>query len=400
MEGKKTKQHSGRNVINIEGLRDAIKLYAAKKQLPDTISHWLTHTLVRWTVNYFPHYQVVKNSKHFTALTGKKPPKWYVSKQNNEFIFIDIQHPRFDEVLERTSEWLGANQSSLADKFHKMTVPQVLKKWSDDHERMKRQKLRHIDTSGKALKVVFNHGDMYVVELLKSHEELHLEMANESAQMQHCLGEFDDIPNGKGGYGEYYLSQIQENSIRLFSVRDSNDKSHVTISIDVYSDEEEETLSVDQIKGKQNTHPIERYVPICQAFLNHLNVSHDYDEDCLNMGLVYHEDKTKNITELDDDAVIQQLLAYNPALITKVKAPTKQQLWLSTMRKPDLLAELKGKGATEAMKIAALLQSPRLMHRLDFETKGFKSKSLLQGKSRYCVGDVPVQFIKLQPKRI
>lgn len=90
-------------------------------------------------------------------------------------------------------------------------------------------------------------------------------MAYESWHMQHCVGQFDDRKNLTGGYGEYYANQIEQHKLRLFSLRDNNNIPHVTIALNVVGD----SLEIDQIKGKQNRHPVKKYADDVCLFCNY-----------------------------------------------------------------------------------------------------------------------------------
>ena len=80
----------------------------------------------------------------------------------------------------------------MVHKFPRMTVEQVLQKWEKEHHVMVVKEKFSKETSTKGLEVVFRFENLSVVKLKPDHQELSLEMARESALMQHCLGEFDN----------------------------------------------------------------------------------------------------------------------------------------------------------------------------------------------------------------
>ncbi len=61
-----------------------------------------------------------------------------------------------------------------------------------------------------------------LVELDATNPGLRSEMAYESRHMQHCVGDFDNKGALSGGYGDYYARQIEQQKLRLFSLRDGN----------------------------------------------------------------------------------------------------------------------------------------------------------------------------------
>ena len=390
---RKLKKDRGRNIINREQVLEAISFYCKEKNLPVEIVYWLEKTLLRWLINYFPHIQVVQSKERFSMLVKGAVPLWFDLRSNIEFIYIDIKHQKFKELLEKVTEFLMSRYPRDSHKFHKMTVEQVLKKWEDDHKRMAQRESRTIDTSEDGLEVVFRHEKLHVVKFLEGHKELPLEMARESLLMQHCLGEFDNIEKGEGGYGAYYIDLIRKGEIELYSLRDESNMPHATVAL--YKHEGHYWL--DQIKGKQNSFPVQRYVPASVAFFNLLDVHHHYHADCLGMGVIYADETTVGIESIEDEAEQQKLIAYDASLVHKLNNPTKSTLWLASLRHPKGMEKLEN--TTDAMKVSILIQQPLLLHRLSFTLK-IHSKNLLKKVEKYQIGSRIFNFPKLQIGRI
>jgi hypothetical protein len=396
MQTHRAKPH-GRNVINIQELERILSQFSETKKLSEPITKWLQKNFLKWVINHFSPVQVVQSSERFRSLVRGTVPTWFIPNSKEvEFIYIDPEHPQFQELLEKTSEFLGSRATKETQKFYKMSVDQVLKKWEEEHQRITNRKERHIETSEEALKEVFSFGEFTFVKFINDHKELSLEMARESALMQHCLGEFDNIEQGEGGYGAYYIELIREEKITLFSLRDAQNNPHVTIAL--YPKKNQ--LWLDQIKGKQNRYPIERYIPASKAFFNHLGVHHTYHPDCLGMGLIYSQGETKHLNEVTCENEQHFLVAYNPELITHIQNPSAATLWLVHTRKPSLATKLQ-ESSSDAMKISALIQQPILMNKLSFKEKAYVNvKSLLKGVQKYTIGGRLFRFIKLQIGRI
>jgi len=395
----KEKQPAGRNVANIAQLKKTLQEFAKQKDLPDEITQWLNKVLLRWLINSFTDVQTIKSKDQFATLIGEQAPSWFTEKlASTKFIYIDPKHPQLTEVLEKTVEWLGSKYPQLAPKFLRMTVPQILKKWQKDHDYMQRKRANTIETSGEGLTTCFRHTTdnnelFHIVEMLPNHAELSFEMARESSYMQHCLGEFEDIAKAEGGYGEYYYKRIKKQSLRLFSLRDSHNKPHATIAL--YPKDEQ--LWVDQIKGKQNAAPVARYVPTVQAFLNHLQVHHNYHSDCMSMGLFFSQGKSLSIEEIKDENTQQLLLTYDSSLFSRIKQPSVASTWLAIMQRPSHIAYIEK--PSEAMKIASLLQKTLLLTQLTFES-GASARDILRGKPKFKLGQRILRFIRLQPSRL
>lgn len=138
-------------------------------------------------------------------------------------------------------------------------------------------------SNSEVLKPVMAVNNGVLVELDATNPGLRSEMAYESWHMQHCVGDFDNKGALSGGYGDYYARQIEQQKLRLFSLRDGNNIPHVTISLVVGNN----GLSIDQIKGKQNRHPIKKYANDVLFLLRHLQPLPERHADCEGMGIVY-----------------------------------------------------------------------------------------------------------------
>ena len=390
---KKQQKNKGRNVINIEEIEIYLSHFSNEKKLPTPIDSWLKKAFVRWIINHFTKVQVVNSVEQYKLLVNDTVPLWFVLNDDIEFIYIDITEHEFLETLNTCVEFLSSRTTNLSHKFPRMTVEHVLKKSQQEHLRMQEKKRKFIETSNEAIERVFTFENLHVVKFLAHHKELSLEMARESALMQHCLGEFENVEKGEGGYGSYYFGLIKKESITLYSLRDEKNMPHATISVSYKRGE----AWLDQIKGKQNLAPIERYVPASVAFFNHLKLQQNYHQDCLAMGVVFAKGKSQQLCAISDESMQQHFIAYDPSFIEHLPKPSQSSLWLASLRDPKKVGLLKE--TSDAMKIASLLQHPLLMNELTFSSK-LKAKKVLQQKENYSIGGRSFVFPKLEVARI
>lgn len=384
----------GRNIINREQLIEVLSQYSTRKKLSKPISNWLQKNFLRWVINAFPHVQSVQSTEHYKVLINKEAPDWFQPKNKNiDFIFIDASHSKFNEVLDKCVEFLGSRPERVVRKFPRMTVEQVLIKWEEEHQQFLKKQKVFKETSGEGLTVICEHDGLTIVQLIDNHDELSLEMAKESALMQHCLGEFENDELGVGGYGEYYFKQIREKQLTLFSIRDDKNMPHVTISL--YN--KEGVYSLDQIKGKQNKPPIKRYIAASIYLLNLLNVQYDYHEDTLGMGVVYVNGKSQRLNEIKDEDTQQFLVAYKTAFIHELPNPSKATLWLAALRSNTEIETIQS--CTDAMRISALLQHSLLMLTLKLSLP-VSPKDILKGIQKFSIKDRTFRFLKLNIGRI
>ncbi len=386
-------EKKGRNVINIEEIKEYLNTFANEKKLSVPIDSWLQKTFVRWLINSFEEVEVVESMERYKTLLHNNIPSWFTPYSSIDFIYIHIKNPTFMDTLNTCVEFLSSRNENISHKFPRMTVEHIMKKSQQEHLRMQERQRRFIETSGKALENVFTFENLHVVKFLPHHKELSLEMARESALMQHCLGEFDDVKKAEGGYGSYYYGLIQREEITLYSLRDEKNMPHATISVSY----KRKKAWLDQIKGKQNQAPIARYVPASVAFFNHLKLQHNYHPDCLAMNVVFVKGKSQQLSQIKDEATQQHLIAYDSNFINKLPNPSKSSLWLASLRDAKQISSVKN--TTSPMKIASLLQHPLLLNELNF-THELKGKNILQQKEEYRIANRLFVFPKLEVTRI
>jgi hypothetical protein len=156
--------------------------------------------------------------------------------------------------------------------------------------------------------------------------------------MRHCLGQFANRKSKTGGYGERYASECEKGQIRLFSYRSVEHAPKITISAFV---KEDGTLEIDQIKGKQNRPPIERYRIEVRDFLNTLNTNLVAPPDANAMGLVRVNSGWCTLAEVTQEA--DQLLIVNrsPGLISELPATSPVVQWLVAAKMDSALLGVK-----------------------------------------------------------
>ncbi|CAA6813700.1 MAG: Unknown protein [uncultured Sulfurovum sp.] len=390
---EKSQKNKGRNVINIEEIKEYLHNFSKEKKLSEPINTWLQKTFVRWLINHFMEVEIVESVERYKTLVNAELPYWFTPHSSIQFIYIHIKNPTFVDTLNTCVEFLGSRSEKIAHKFPRMTIEHVMEKHRQEHLRMQERQRKYIETSNEALEKVFSFENMHVVKFLPEHKELSLEMARESALMQHCLGEFDNVEKAEGGYGSYYYGLIKSKEISLYSLRDEKNKPHATISVSYKRGE----AWLDQIKGKQNQAPVPRYVPASIAFFNHLNLQQNYHADCLAMNVVFAKGKSQELSKITDEATQQHLIAYDPSFINKLPNPSKSSLWLVALRDPKQMETLKK--TTNAMKIASLIQHPLLLNELKF-SHNIKAKKILQQKENYNISEYLFVFPKLEIARI
>jgi len=104
----------------------------------------------------------------------------------------------------------------------------------------------------------------------------------ESDYMGHCVG--------RGAYD----AGVESGRTKIYSIRDEHGEPHVTLEV--------RGTEVHQIKGKQNTPPVRKYVPSVVKFIE--SQKFDVVNDLKNLGLIYQDSKFYDIYNLPKNFVV------------------------------------------------------------------------------------------------
>lgn len=208
--------------------------------------------------------------------------------------------------LRHVSDWLiGAvlRQDAWLDRLNPDGVPLKLAKSGrfdqivDEANKAMRKLNTRATAKDIASEIVHDFGNGYVMVRLNTSAELEAE----SVMMQHCVGQ-----------GAYH-GLVESDLTRIFSLRDSHGKAHVTIEVDARE------LSVEQVKGKQNRIPRTDYFEMVAEWLN----TKDYEFHCDdyppgfaidNSGKLVNVAKLQDGDEFDGDLKIDLSAGTNPSL--------------------------------------------------------------------------------------
>ncbi|WP_205185744.1 hypothetical protein, partial [Burkholderia sp. LMG 13014] len=225
--------------------------------------------------------------------------------------------------------------TGLEGKLDRVNCPQALAMWEREHAEMAARISRGWrESQPDALGTWCETANGRFVEFLPDSALLRAEMAFESYVMRHCLGQFADRQALTGGYGGRYAEAIEARTLRLLSFRDAGGQPHITISVAVNADG---SLDVDQVKGKQNRPPVERYVDDVLACLNALGTTDRTPSDCIALGVVHTPSGWCRIEDVTDAASQARLVARHPQLFGRLAEPTPTVEWLVAARQPELL---------------------------------------------------------------
>lgn len=348
-----------RDVVNAPAVKAAIVRRSTERGDDADMGAWLRNHFFRWAIGSFAHVLPVHSAADYLAAAGngKPMPEWLTRQLQpragaapKTCYHLDPEHLLLIERERVLVEFLRSRRGTrLEQKLQRINCFMALTMWEQEHQRMQaRRNKGWVPSSGLALREVLRTPNGTVFEFDGSHAALREEMAYESYHMQHCLGQFASRKKLSGGYGEQYAQAVQDGRLRLFTLRSAGNLPHVTISLAVHT----EGLRVDQIKGKQNRHPVRRYADDVLQFLRAMPPQGERHADCEGMGLVFEPDAAahaesfatgqwKFVTDVVDANFLLSVMSANFHLIEHFERPPAVLQWLLLRIAPHQLERLR-----------------------------------------------------------
>ncbi|MFC0178834.1 hypothetical protein [Thorsellia kenyensis] len=305
-------RYSPRNVINAAELKKGIEHRSIARKDSPSIKSWMLNHFYRYIIgNYSEAHpaliEVISISDALQLLNRNKqkentcddPPQWLANAflQQTKLYWIDDEHPVFINLEAKYLEFLHSRSYSLiGTKLIKINAFQALYLYEHEHNLFKIKTSKGLVThTPEAVKCVFSSSLGNFVELLAKNEHFRKELVYESQNMRHCIGQFENRQQMIGGYAEYYASKCECSQMKIFSFRTENNLPRITISALISNNNR---LIIQEVKGKQNRPPVEKYHEILINFLNTLECDKTMPIDLNNIGIVFSENQWKKISEL------------------------------------------------------------------------------------------------------
>ncbi|KAE9644851.1 hypothetical protein EJA70_12790 [Pseudomonas sp. PB103] len=347
VDGASPPRQSGyapRNALNADQLKRGIAERSHARGDAPEISKWLLNHFYRHLVGNFEPARRITTRVEAAEALGSEPPAWVerhlhdAGKASQQtlapLVWVDPQQAPLLAEEALLVEFLTSRQgTALADKLERINCPQALALWQKEHAQMAaRVEQGWCKSRPEALLVRLTTAEHVLHELRPESDCLRAEMAFESYVMRHCLGQFADRRALTGGYGERYAEAVEQQRMRVFSFRDAQGQPHITISLIVQADG---TLTVEQVKGKQNRPPVERYYQDLLQCLNALHTDQQTPADCIAIGIVRTEAGWLRIEDVSDPTAQTRLVARYPQLYERLDAPSAMVEWLVAGRQPQ-----------------------------------------------------------------
>lgn len=337
--------YGARDVINAPEIKKSIKKRSQQRQDAKDIHAWLMNHFYRHIIGNFND----ADNMEFTNLASIKEyyehkpiPNWLQKKYNQEkqnlsSWYINPENASLLALEKKIVEFLKARTgTSLEGKLMRINCPQALDLWQKEHDY-----IYSLKASGKqkhhtdAVRLVYQTEQGAFYELLPNTEHFRAEMAYESQIMRHCLGQFESKKSLKGGYGEQYASSAEKGELKIFSYRSAQNLPKITISVEV---KEDGSLQVDQVKGKQNSPPVEKYKTAMLDFLNELSLTNiETPHDLKAMNIVKVPSAWLGYDQVYQDNDFLHILKHDPECLNGMTFTSPILQWLALVHSPDAL---------------------------------------------------------------
>lgn len=336
--------YAPRNALNADQLKRGIAERSKARGDAPEVGKWLLNHFYRHLVGNFEPARRILTLEQAVEVLGAEPPPWVArhlgdaGKDSQQapapLVWVDPQQAPLLAEEALLVEFLTSRQgTALAGKLDRINCPQALALWQKEHAQMAaRVEQGWRQSQPEALLTRVTTTEHVLQELRPESPLLRAEMAFESYVMRHCLGQFADRRALTGGYGERYAEAVEQRRMRVFSFRDGQGQPHITISLIVQGDG---TLTVEQVKGKQNRPPVERYYQDLLQCLNALGTDQQTPADCIAIGIVRTEAGWLRIEEVSDPTAQTRLVARYPQLYERLDAPSAMVEWLVAGRQPQ-----------------------------------------------------------------
>ena len=351
-----------RNVVNAPDIKARIQRRSEARSDTPEVAAWLINHFYRYVVGNFvapaPAVRGLRSMAELQQVVRGAPPEWAagllarhaVSHKDAATVdaplwWIDPGHEALQTLENKVVEFLNTRRGTpLEGKLMRINCPQALERWEQEHQAFEAKQLANWrEHHPQAVQALWQGSTGEFVELLPNSPHLREEMAFESQMMRHCLGQFANRRHLNGGYGEHYAESCEQGRMRIFSYRTGQQQPRITINAWLQDDG---SLRIDQIKGKQNRPPIDRYRQDVIGFLNHLNTTDTTPDDALGMRLVRVAQGWRAVEDLHEEADQLQLWQRQPGLLAHLRQASPLVQWLTAAREPAALA---GQSVTPAL---------------------------------------------------
>ena len=370
--GTQPQTYAARDVANAPEIKAAIAQRSAARGDSAEVAQWLASHFFRYVVGNAqlaaPAMQALDSLATAQARLGNKVPAWIQTRLHDSekggipqatIWWMDADSMAVREVEQRLVEFLNTRAGTpLEGKLMRVNAMQALAQWEAEHQAFEAKQLAGWrEHQPEAVAVVWRGEGGDFVEMLPKSPKLREELAFESQCMRHCVGQFGNRRKLSGGYGEHYAASCEQGKMRLFSYRTGADHAQprITISAVVQADGR---LDIEQIKGKQNRPPVDKYHADVLGFLQSLPTGDDTPNDALAIDLVRLPSGWTRVADIATEADQLALFAHHPDKLALVAQPSPLVQWLTLARTPEAVQAAPGSAVAQTLQLAGIAPQP------------------------------------------
>lgn len=262
-----------RNILNLNDITSFVERMAARAQSP-AVQQWVRSMVPPYLKKTYPRLEPVSAHELPRYWPPGREPSWAVQAAEQADLFKVVLD---GELQQQVSEVIDYLESEAGHNLGRLPFEAALKRSQQWHHDLAQQTTE--PTADQAGAEVFkSYADGSKWWLLPTPACLDAE----GEVMGNCVG--------RGSYDK----RVMNKEIRIFSLRDVKNDSHVTAAMTTTT-----PIEVGEIKGKQNKVPIPKYRPYVIDLLNTLHaVTSRYDYDLKHMGIFHGAKGFGSISEV------------------------------------------------------------------------------------------------------
>ena len=245
-----------------------------ERALNDKVKKYIKSNIRRYLINDFKANKLTK--------APVNAPQWLKDSiiKGEEVFTLDLSS-KDKQVFNHWIDYLNTLPENK--DLSKISIPQLITHVKEWDKTFAKNKADEED----GIKVIKEYPDKYKWVNVFGENSLN----REGKLMNHCVGS--------------YYDSVKKNKVQIFSLRDNNNKPHITIEYGLRD------KLIEQIKGKNNEPPVEKYMKYLEDFLTKKYIKYNRinEDELRTCNLINLNNKIISI--LDKDRFFKELLSSN-----------------------------------------------------------------------------------------
>lgn len=254
---------------NVLFSKDSIEfINGVQENRKDNIKKYVNSNIRRWLINYYDKVTVIQDY-------NESYPSW-VQKAINEGSTVYLLNIEEDDK-NKIFYWLNYLEILNKKDLSRISVPQLIKNVASWNKEL--TKCTNVNDE-EGIEIIHQYDDKFSWVKIFGRESLY----REGYMMNNCVSN--------------YYDDVSCNKTNIYSLRDTNNKPHVTLEV--------KNNVVTQIKGNCNHSVKKDYIDYVKDFLDNHYVKYNdiNDEEYVNIGLIKINDKSYCLNDLPKELIV------------------------------------------------------------------------------------------------